>query len=108
MVILYMVESQHLMREGHTEEVFMRKQTHHTPLGFSLSGASRAVIYWLYDVKHTTTEAPVADEASNTDFAYYDDAEVAKLLGVWVARLRNKISAGEPLPPRLRAKGRRK
>ena len=40
--------------------------------------------------------------------AYYSDADVAALLGISVAGLRNKISAGDPLPPRLQADGFRK
>lgn len=39
---------------------------------------------------------------------YYSDADVAALLGISVAALRNKISAGDPLPPRLQADGLRK
>ncbi len=36
---------------------------------------------------------------------YYDDVEIAALLGISVGRLRNKISAGDPLPPRVRPVG---
>ncbi len=39
---------------------------------------------------------------------YYDDAEVAALLGVSVGRLRNKLSAGDPLPPRIKPGGCRR
>ena len=39
---------------------------------------------------------------------YYDDAEVAAILGISVSRLRNKISAGESLPPRFQPAGVRK
>lgn len=44
-------------------------------------------------------------DACNT--SYYEDAEVARLLGISVGRLRNKICAGEPLPPRIQPKGSR-
>ena len=36
---------------------------------------------------------------------YYDDVQIATLLGISVGRLRNKISAGDPLPPRVRPVG---
>lgn len=39
---------------------------------------------------------------------YYDDAKVAALLGVSVGRLRNKLSAGDPLPPRIKPDGCRR
>ena len=39
---------------------------------------------------------------------YYDDVEIATLLGISIGRLRNKISAGDPLPPRVRPAGSRK
>ena len=39
---------------------------------------------------------------------YYEDAEVAALLGVTVGRLRNKLSAGDPLPPRIKPDGCRR
>jgi hypothetical protein len=32
---------------------------------------------------------------------YYTDKEVAGLLGISLGRLRNKLSAGQPLPPRI-------
>lgn len=40
-----------------------------------------------------------------SELGYYDDADIAKLLGISVGRLRNKISAGDPLPIRLRPEG---
>ena len=36
---------------------------------------------------------------------YYRDSEVAELLGISVGRLRNKLSAGSPLPPRIQPPG---
>ena len=33
--------------------------------------------------------------------SYYTDQEIAKLLGITLRRLRNKIHAGNPLPPRI-------
>ena len=44
-------------------------------------------------------------ENISSEFGYYDDADIAKLLGISVGRLRNKISAGDPLPIRLRPEG---
>ena len=32
---------------------------------------------------------------------YYNDDEVANLLGISLGRLRNKLCAGNPLPPRI-------
>jgi hypothetical protein len=36
---------------------------------------------------------------------YYRDSEVAELLGISIGRLRNKLSAGSPLPPRIQPPG---
>ena len=40
--------------------------------------------------------------------SYLSDDEVASLLGLSVSRLRNKISAGQPLPPYILPAGCRK
>ncbi len=39
------------------------------------------------------------------DARYYSDDDVARLLGVSLGRLRNKLSAGNPLPPRIQLPG---
>lgn len=36
---------------------------------------------------------------------YYGDVEIAALLGISVSRLRNKLCAGHPLPPRIQPPG---
>lgn len=36
-----------------------------------------------------------------TDEKYYTDADVAQLLGISIGRLRNKLTTGCPLPPRI-------
>ena len=36
---------------------------------------------------------------------YYRDSEVAELLGISIGRLRNKLTAGSPLPPRIQPPG---
>ncbi len=36
---------------------------------------------------------------------YYSDSEIAGLLGISVGRLRNKLCAGSPLPPRIQPPG---
>jgi len=36
---------------------------------------------------------------------YYNDDEVAHLLGISLGRLRNKLCAGNPLPPRIEPPG---
>ena len=38
---------------------------------------------------------------------YYNDTEIAELLGISVSRLRGKIYSGEPLPPRIEIPGSR-
>jgi hypothetical protein len=37
--------------------------------------------------------------------AYYRDSEVTELLGISLGRLRNKLCAGNPLPPRIEPPG---
>ncbi len=36
---------------------------------------------------------------------YYTDDEIAGLLGISIGRLRNKLCAGQPLPPRIQPPG---
>ena len=36
---------------------------------------------------------------------YYIDSDIAGLLGISLGRLRNKLSAGNPLPPRIQPPG---
>jgi len=36
---------------------------------------------------------------------YYTDTEIAGLLGISLGRLRNKLCAGSPLPPRIQPPG---
>ena len=45
---------------------------------------------------------------SDPSESYLTDTELAKLLGITVARLRNKVSAGAPLPPYIHPAGCRK
>ncbi len=42
-----------------------------------------------------------------TPGVYYEDAQVAELLGISVGRLRNKLTADSPLPPRIPPPGSR-
>ena len=37
--------------------------------------------------------------------AYYTDQDIAQLLGISIGRLRNKLTAGSPLPPRIQPPG---
>ena len=46
-----------------------------------------------------STEHPPADGK------YYTDTEIARLLGISLGRLRNKLCAGSPLPPRIQPPG---
>ena len=41
----------------------------------------------------------------STDGMYYTDADVVQLLGITIGRLRNKVAAGNPLPPRIQPPG---
>jgi len=50
----------------------------------------------------------VTPRRSNETEKYLIDQEFAALLGISVVRLRNKISAGEPLPPYIQPPGCRK
>lgn len=40
-----------------------------------------------------------------TGTKYYTDTEIARLLGISLGRLRNKLCAGSPLPPRIQPPG---
>jgi hypothetical protein len=47
----------------------------------------------------------VTECKKNPDGTYYTDDEVANLLGISLGRLRNKLCAGNPLPPRIEPPG---
>jgi len=44
-------------------------------------------------------------EYASKDGKYYTDTEIAALLGISLGRLRNKLCAGSPLPPRIQPPG---
>ena len=44
-------------------------------------------------------------EDSSKHGRYYCDTEIAGLLGISLGRLRNKLCAGSPLPPRIQPPG---
>ena len=44
-------------------------------------------------------------EYASTHEKYYTDSEIADLLGISLGRLRNKLCAGNPLPPRIQPPG---
>ena len=44
-------------------------------------------------------------EYSSKDGKYYTDHEIADLLGISLGRLRNKLSGGHALPPRIQPPG---
>ena len=46
-------------------------------------------------------------EDSSKGGRYYTDTEIAGLLGISLGRLRNKLCAGSPLPPRIQPPGYR-
>ena len=47
----------------------------------------------------------MSTEHPTKDGKYYSDAEMAGLLGISLGRLRNKLCAGSPLPPRIQPPG---
>ena len=47
----------------------------------------------------------MSTEHSSKHEKYYTDAEIAALLGISLGRLRNKLCAGSPLPPRIKPPG---
>jgi len=40
-------------------------------------------------------------EPTRGESSYYTDQDIARLLGISLGRLRNKLTAGNPLPPRI-------
>lgn len=51
------------------------------------------------------TRHDVTTEYLAKDGKYYTDSDIAGLLGISLGRLRNKLSAGNPLPPRIQPPG---
>ena len=47
----------------------------------------------------------MSTEYPSADGKYYTDCEIARLLGISVGRLSNKLCAGSPLPPRIQMPG---
>ena len=47
----------------------------------------------------------MSTENSSKDGKYYTDTEIAGMLGITLGRLRNKLCAGSPLPPRIQPPG---
>ena len=47
----------------------------------------------------------MSTERPSVDGKYYSDTEIARLLGISLVRLRNKLCAGSPLPPRVQPPG---
>ena len=47
----------------------------------------------------------MAKEDLARETRYYTDTEIARLLGISLGRLRNKLCAGSPLPPRIQPPG---
>ena len=87
----------------------MKLKPAHRLQGFSLSKNSDFIIYSQLSAEHTAAVGSwVSTEKLGAGSAYYSDADVAALLNISIGRLRNKISAGDPLPPRLQADGFRK
>ena len=41
----------------------------------------------------------------SSEAAYYTDQDIAELLGISIGRLRNELTAGSPLPPRIQPPG---
>ena len=50
-------------------------------------------------------ELKVTTKYPNNDGIYYTDEDIAQLLGISLGRLRNKLTAGSPLPPRIQPPG---
>ena len=74
--------------------------------GFSMFKPSHYVIYSRSsDIHWERLEPLVTSNKVASESEYYDDVDIAALLGISVGRLRNKISAGDPLPPRVRPLG---
>ena len=47
----------------------------------------------------------MAKEDLARETRYYTDTDIARLLGISLGRLRNKLCAGSPLPPRIQPPG---
>lgn len=50
----------------------------------------------------------MTNEHSHDQAGYYTDSDIARLLGISLGRLRNKLTAGNPLPPRIEPPGCRR
>ena len=75
-------------------------------MDFSVSDPSVCGVYSLFfDNDWKRPESSMTAENVSSELGYYDDDDIAQLLGISVGRLRNKISAGDPLPIRLRPEG---
>ena len=55
--------------------------------------------------KRCKGELKVTTKHLHGDGTYYTDNDIAQLLGISIGRLRNKLTAGSPLPPRIQPPG---
>ena len=59
----------------------------------------------IHDTEEDYQMPSVTECKASRNGTYYIDDEVADLLGVSLGRLRNKLCAGNPLPPRIEPPG---
>jgi len=59
--------------------------------------------YLFYVIKRIAGNPNVNEQRERTE--YYKDADIAQLLGISIGRLRNKLTAGSLLPPRIQPPG---
>ena len=64
----------------------------------------RSIAIRCYRIKFERSD-DVATGNPRTDGQYYSDNDIARMLGISLGRLRNKLSAGSPLPPRIQPPG---
>lgn len=76
-------------------------------IGFSMVASRISVVFGVpstvssngQGARRMTTRHP------DTEGRYYTDTDIAHLLGISIGRLRNKLAAGSPLPPRIQPPG---
>lgn len=59
----------------------------------------------LWSLSQATYGGFTVIEQQRAEANYYTDTDIARLLGISLSRLRNKLTAGNPLPPRIEPPG---
>lgn len=84
---------------------FVKKKPYEIKIGFSLVSFGAPWYSTCPAMIESLRGRLVMTEPTRGESGYYTDQDIARLLGISLGRLRNKLTAGNPLPPRIEPPG---